>query len=132
MVDGTPELAHRVSWRLAYGEIPAGLVLCHKCDNPSCVNPAHLFAGTQRDNINDMLAKRRSSKGKSFEKRRGENHGMAKLTRAQVDEIRALYAAGGVLHRELAVRFGVDRSTIGLITRGEHWTAGLTAPTKVP
>ena len=116
-------LAHRVAWELERGHIPAGAVLCHKCDVPRCVNVAHLFLGTQQDNVRDMLAKRRSSKGKSFAGRRGENHGMAKLTWQQADEIRAAHAAGGVTHRELAARFWVERSTVSYVIRGNHWTA---------
>lgn len=60
-VAGRTVPAHRLSWQLTYGDIPAGMVVCHACDNPPCVRPSHLFLGTQRDNIQDSLAKGRHS-----------------------------------------------------------------------
>lgn len=61
--EGRVQPAHRVSWKLFRGEIPEGMVICHKCDNPACVNPEHLFVGTQQDNLHDMCIKNRARKG---------------------------------------------------------------------
>ena len=80
--------AHRVAWEMANGPIPKGLVVCHRCDNTFCINPAHLIIGTQADNMADMVAKGRST-GHGTSRKGGERHGMAKLTEAQVLAIRA-------------------------------------------
>lgn len=63
---GRPLLSHRVSWQLTNGDIPAGMVVCHKCDNPLCCNPAHLFLGTQADNLKDMTDKGRRCSGQAM------------------------------------------------------------------
>lgn len=114
--DGRHLNAHRFSWILAHGPIPAGLVVCHNCpggDNPRCVNPAHLWLGTQADNIADQVAKGRAAKG--------EGHGMSKLTSDQVRAIRARYAEGGVTYDNLARTYGVDPTTIGMVIRRRVW-----------
>lgn len=101
--------AHRVSYTLYVGEIPAGLCACHKCDVPACVNPEHLFLGTKKQNSEDMVAKRRSMAGEAAP--------WAKNTNKTVAEIRARYAAGGITQRELSVLFGVDQAQISRYIR---------------
>lgn len=104
------KLAHRVAYEENYGPIPSGLCVCHKCDNPPCINPRHLFLGTQADNIKDKVNKNRQSR--VF----GELHGRAKLTNDQIKEIRTLYTPYGYMNqRRLAKRFGVCREYISVI-----------------
>lgn len=105
--------AHRFSYELHVGKIPKGLVACHKCDNPPCVNPNHIFIGTHLDNTIDMHRKGRG--------RYGENHGRAKLTINDVNEIRKDYNTGGITQRKLAEKYGVSKSTIGAITTRTNW-----------
>jgi HNH endonuclease len=106
--EGTLYVA-RVSWELAYGSIPEGQYVLHRCDNPGCVNPRHLFLGTKADNTADMLAKRRH--------RYGTQHPSAKLTEAQVRKIRASKRPDAVL----ATRYGVCRAMIYKIRTGRSW-----------
>ena len=109
---GKHERAHRVSWVLANGEIPAGLAVCHLCDNPLCVRPAHLFLGTVKENNAD-----RSRKGRDA---RGERQHLAKLKTQDVLAIRRM-AKAGVPVGELAKRFGVDWHTASQVVRRETW-----------
>lgn len=98
--------AHRVSYELHHGPIPTGAQICHHCDNPACVNPAHLFAGTSADNAHDMISKGRAPKDRCV-----------KLTAEQVVELRRL-AAAGVSNVELAVKFGIsDTQTWKIVSR---------------
>ena len=108
--------AHRVSFALANnGELPDGLNICHACDNPPCVNPAHLYAGTQADNMSDMKTKGR------LVNPTGERHGESKLTAADVIAIRAA-SANGEIQRTIATRFGVTRSQVSNIVNRKSWT----------
>lgn len=110
------EGAHRVSWKIHFGEIPPGMFVCHRCDNPQCVRPDHLFLGTNKINMQDMAAKGR---GKPPDNR-GSRHGMSRLTEPEVVEIRLLFSNGSRAC-ELAERFGVALSTIYSVTSGRHW-----------
>lgn len=107
--------ANRFSWEITNGPIPAGMYVCHRCDNPACVNPAHLFIGTQAENMADCAAKGRNGAP------RGEAHRSAKLTPAQVVEIRARYAAGGVSYAKLCREYGVCERNILDIVRRRIW-----------
>ena len=104
--------AHRAAWGLTNGEIPDGLVVCHSCDNRRCVNPAHLFLGTRMDNVRDMCAKGRQT--------RGEKNAASRLTERDVRSIRALRAKGLIM-REIAAEFGVTRKAVELILHGHRW-----------
>jgi hypothetical protein len=120
--------AHRVSWELANNQaIPDGMFVCHKCDNPGCINPTHLFVGTHQDNVDDMYRKGRGkwrhlkrghAKGTTFKtSRRGEKVSSAKLTEAAVREIKA----HGKAHRFLARKYGVNYSAIKDVLKGRTW-----------
>lgn len=107
-------LAHRFSYAQTNGDIPEGMVICHHCDNPSCVNPSHLFCGTQADNIADCKAKNRVSRKPPC---MGSAHKLAKLTEQQAIEI---YRATGT-QGEIAKRFGVTQTKVSKIKRGVSW-----------
>lgn len=113
--------AHRASWILANGPIPAGLFVCHRCDNPGCVRPDHLFLGTQADNMRDAAGKGRMGSQVHPERVSGELNGNHRLTLAEVGEIRRRYAAGDGLQRELGAMFGVTQTTVSGIVRGRKW-----------
>ena len=123
-IAGKTVTAHRVAWTLWRGPIPGGLLVLHSCDVPLCMNPRHLWLGTDADNSADMVAKGRQSAA------RGEECHLAKLTADEVLEIYQRYHAGGVTLKELGDEYGVTFANVGYITRGEHWrhiTAGLEA-----
>ncbi len=103
--------AHRVMWELVRGEIADGLLVCHTCDNPSCVNPNHLFLGTYKDNSHDSRHKGRNARMV------GVLHGRAKLDEAAVYDIRTSREHPSVL----AKRYGVSVGTINDTRAGNHW-----------
>jgi hypothetical protein len=113
-LSGRRQSAHRVSYQLYVEEIPDGLHVLHRCDNPGCVRPEHLFIGTHTDNMRDCENKARRVH------QSGEKNGGAKLTAAQVVEIRERFAAGE-LQIDLAKEFGVARETISRIVCGHTW-----------
>ena len=108
-------LAHRVSWELANGPIPDGLHCLHRCDNPPCVNPAHIFLGTQTDNNADMRAKGRAGHGDV----KGSAVRTSKLTEDEVIRIRALSPA--LSFKTLGAMFGVTPQNISHIVNRRWW-----------
>jgi hypothetical protein len=108
-------LTHRLAYELKHGPIPPGMEVCHKCDNPPCVNEDHLCLDTHAGNMAD-----RDSKGRGNQPK-GEKHGNAKLTEASVLEIRRRIATGE-LQRVIAKDFGISRPVVGQISRGQTWS----------
>lgn len=119
--NSTPLRAHRVAWALANGPIPEGLCVCHRCDNPTCCNPFHLWLGTASDNNQD-----RDRKGRTVPPRqvhdhgkfsRGAKHGMSKLTEDDISSILADIRPQNII----AAEYGVHRTNINHIKRGRTW-----------
>lgn len=104
--------AHRVSYELHVGAIPEGKYVCHRCDNPLCVNPAHLFLGTAKDNISDMIRK-----GRRRPDYFGENSRKAKITNVQASQIRS----DPRTYRAIGADFGLSSSAVSNIKNGITW-----------
>ena len=113
--DGKRVRAHRVAWELDNGiPVPPGLDVLHRCDTPPCCNPAHLFLGTQAENLAD-----RDRKGRAVY-RRGTNNGSARLSEGDVRQIRNL-AKNGVQQKDIAARFDIAQATVSLIVGRKTW-----------
>lgn len=141
-IDGRTTTTHRLAYTLAVGPIPPGMHVLHRCDNPPCCNPAHLFIGTNRDNHADKVAKERQARGDRHSSRthpesvprgerhasrthpervpRGERHPHARLTAADVLAIRAA-VAGGARRDETARRYGVSTQTMSDAVARRTW-----------
>lgn len=107
-------VAHRLSWELTHGPIPNGLCACHRCDVRACVNPSHIFLGTDADNVRDCINKNRRA---YF---RGSTHPMAKLMETDVIDIRAARKDGTALSA-LAKKYNVTPQAISLAANGKSW-----------
>lgn len=117
--------AHRYAWLVTNGPIPPTMFILHKCDNPPCCNPSHLYVGNHQQNIEDRQRRNRQAKGERagnhihVEKRpRGEKHGRSKLTWEQVREIRMRRLES---QARLAKEFDVSSGTIWFVLKGLHW-----------
>ncbi len=107
--------AHRLAWELANNsEVPTGMFVCHRCDNPACCNPAHLFIGTQKENIQDAKEKKRIPYG--------EAHHGTNLTDEDIRAIRNFAYGSELTRQQIADRFGIVRSTVNDIISGRTWT----------
>lgn len=114
-------LAHRYAWQLTNGLIPEGMFACHRCDNPACVNPEHIFIGTAEENTRDMLTKQRHSRGESHgDKIRRADRGNRKLSPDDVVAIRAELKRGE-RQRDIARAFGISQGAVSQINRGATW-----------
>lgn len=107
------ESAHRVVWVLTFGPIPEGKFVLHRCDNKLCVNPKHLWIGTQADNMRDMKKKGRGCIG--------EKNGQARLNRNTVLKIRKVYSTGKFSQSKVATMFGISRCHVHQIASRRNW-----------
>ncbi len=114
---GKQTSANRIAWILTYGPIGKEIKVCHSCDNPSCVRPDHLWIGTQKENIQDMIQKKREVRNP----RRGEKHRSAKLTEHQVRTIRSSFQRG-VSQSQLAREYSVVNQCINAIVHRKTWS----------
>lgn len=112
-INGKRMGAHRFAYSIFKGDLVDGLFVCHTCDNPTCVNPDHLFLGSSLANIADCIIKGRNTKG--------EKHGSHKLTENDVREMRRLYATGKHTQKSLAERYGIDRPYTTKIINRRQW-----------
>lgn len=118
--NGNVKSAHRISWEIHNGKIPKGsgyhgTCVLHKCDNPGCVNPRHLFLGSNLDNVNDKLQKGR------HHDTCGEKNPSHKLTQKQVKEIRKIYSEAKIFQHVLGKKYGVSQTTIWSIVTKNTW-----------
>lgn len=114
-IEGVQWIAHRVSYFLHHGDLPADTFICHHCDNKRCVNPDHLYAGDSQTNSDDAVARQR------LDPPIGERNGHAVLTLADVTRMRSLYLAGGWSHATLAREFNVSPANVYKVVSYKSW-----------
>ena len=114
MINGRSVMAHRFIWEFTFGPITGGLLVCHKCDNPPCCNPAHLFLGTPKDNLDDCKKKGR------WADRSGEKAGNSKLTNDQIFKIREMSKLG-FTQKQIGSEIGTHYTNVGRILNAKRW-----------
>lgn len=112
-LNGKTVMAHRFSYTISHGDVAEGMNVCHRCDNPSCVNPNHLFLGTHHDNTHDMITKDRDTII-------GSKNNNATLTETDIPVIRQRLA-NGEMQTEIAKDYGVKKTAISAIKTGRSW-----------
>lgn len=125
-IDGRMHYAHRVAYTLSHGPIPEGMSVLHSCDNPLCINPAHLRAGTQSENMSECYVRGRARIPSP--RLEGEKNGAAKLTITDVEIIRAALLKGE-RQSALAIRFNISQTLVSAIKRGRVWRNCAEVPT---
>lgn len=120
-VNGKVQLTHRVSYEMSNGCIPQGMYVLHRCDNPACCNPEHLFVGTQADNMRDAKLKGRSRSPLIDNPRIGKLNVNAKMTDELVARARSMYATGGYSQPQLARMFGVSKASMNSLLLRKTW-----------
>ena len=124
VVNGKIKKSHRISWELQHGRIPDGLQVLHRCDIRACVNPNHLFLGTNKDNVDDKIAKGRHLRGEEASRysnpKRGEEQANAKFSDEKVLEMRKLYQSGLSI-KEIATMIGERQNVVNMIVHGRRW-----------
>ena len=117
-VDGKIRQATHVLFYLRHGDWPPrGKEACHNCDNPGCLNPRHLYLGTHKSNMCDMVLRQRGRGGNQ----KGEQNNGAKLTENQVYDVRCLLAQGGITQKEIGQRFGISQQNVSRIVNHKRW-----------
>lgn len=119
--NGRARLAYRVSWTLLRGPIPAGMMVCHKCDNGLCVNPNHLFLGTAKDNAADMRNKGRAGDQRFTRPPKFKRRTHCTLTLDDARAIRREYAQGGISLAQIGEQYSLSRSMICRVVKGDRY-----------
>jgi hypothetical protein len=120
--EGKARFAHRVSWQLENGRaVRENYFICHRCDNPPCVNPDHLFEGTREENMMDSARKRRHRLHRNPELNCGLNHPRSKVTPEMAKEMIKLYS-DGFTQDQIAKKLNIAQTRVSVVVRGVHWT----------